>query len=105
MQTYIDYDNMLKLSNEAKKPMTEFDLGQVLQIKSKKTLNALLSRFESLSLIFRDSVTKYGKELKAIYINDTYCFRKGVHSKYKNKNKKTDQAVKVFIDSLQEVFV
>ncbi|MFK4427939.1 hypothetical protein [Bacillus sp. RC51] len=103
MQVYIDYDNILNLSNVAKKPMTESDLGQILQIKSKRTLDALLSKLENLSLIFRDSVTKYGKKHEAIYINDTYCFRKDVHSKYNNK--KTDQAVKLFMDSLQEVFV
>ncbi|KGP71511.1 hypothetical protein [Pontibacillus yanchengensis] len=102
MQTYIDYKNMIKLKNDSKLPMNKKQLQQMLKIKSDKTLRNLLKRLESKGFIYSNTVELYGKSHKAFFIADKYCFRKGVSGAYKNR--KTNNAVKVFIKSLQDVF-
>lgn len=101
MQTYVDYNNMLKGTPDAKLPMSNKELAQVLNVTT-KTVSNLLKKFEGMELIHRGTVELYGKSHKAFFISSEYCFRKGVggqHSKYK-----TDEAVKVFINSLQDAF-
>jgi hypothetical protein len=102
MQTYINYDNMLKIHPDAKHPMTVKELQQALKIKSPKTIRKLLKEFERLSLIYIDTVEFHGKKHEAIFIAEEYCFRKGIGGDYSKR--KTDNAVKVFINSLQDVY-
>ena len=70
MQSYISYDNMLKMKNDSKLPMTKKEVMGVLKIKKLHTLNALLKNFVELGLIFEDKVELYGKE--DIEHNTTY---------------------------------
>jgi hypothetical protein len=61
-----------------------------------------MAEFEELGLIYTKEVEMYGKTYGAFFINDAYCFKKGLQGE--NKNRKTANAVKVFIDTLQEVY-
>lgn len=99
MQTYVDYKNMVKATADAKTPMKTKDIAEALGVTA-QTANTLLKKFEKLNLITRKKVEIAGKNYKAVFINSDYCFRKGIGSEFSNK--KTDKAVKVFINSLQE---
>lgn len=102
LQTYIDYKNMIKITPDSKAPMSKKEIAEVLQIKSDKTLRSILKKLQELELLHMDKVELYGKSHKAYFISSDYCFRKGVGSEYSNK--KTDNAVKVFLNSLQSVY-
>ncbi|MFE4129695.1 hypothetical protein [Peribacillus sp. YIM B13482] len=101
LQTYVDYKNMVKANADAKTPMKTKEIAEALGVTA-QTTNTVLKKFEKLSLIYRDKVEVAGKSYKAVFISSDYCFRKGVGAEYSNK--KTDKAVKVFINSLQEAF-
>jgi hypothetical protein len=102
LQTYIDYKNMLRASGDSKLPMTVVELQDVLKIKSEKTLRAMLKRLEKLGIIYKEKVELYGNSHKAYFISTDYCFRKG--SGGANSKLKTDNVVKVFMDTLQAVY-
>lgn len=99
MQSYISYDNMLKMENDAKLPMTKKELMEVLKIKKPHTLNALLKKFAELQLVSEEKVELYGKQYKAFFINKEYCFRKDVNSRASVK-----KTVRVFMDNLKELY-
>ncbi|MFC0235144.1 MarR family transcriptional regulator [Fictibacillus phosphorivorans] len=99
MQSYISYDNMLKMENDAKLPMTKKELMEVLKIKKPHTVNALVKKFIELGLVSEDKVELFGKEYKAFFINKEYCFRKDVNSK--SSVKKT---ARVFMDNVKELY-
>lgn len=99
MQCYISYDNMLKMENDAKLPMTKKELMQVLKIKKPHTLNDLLKRFIELGLVSEEKVELYNKEYKAFFINKDYCFRKDVNSRASVK-----KTARIFMDNLKELF-
>jgi predicted transcriptional regulator len=101
MQTYVDYKNMVKAYADAKTPMSVNDIAEVLDVTTKTVAN-LLNKLEKLSIIHREKVEVSGKRYKAVFINSDYCFRKGVGAEFSNK--KTDKAVKVFFNSLQEAY-
>lgn len=101
MQTFVDYKNMVKANADAKTPMKTKDIAEALDVTT-KTLNNLLNKLEKLSLIYREKLEVAGKNYKAVFINSNCCFRKGIGAKFSNK--KTDKAVKVFINSLQDAF-
>lgn len=101
MQTYIDYNNMLR-AKDAKLPMKPVELRKALKITDNRTFKKLMAEFEELGLIYHKEVELYGKTYKAIFVNDKYCFKKGLQGD--NKNRKTSNAVKVFIDTLQDVY-
>lgn len=101
MQTYVDYKNMLKVNADAKNPMKSKDIAKVLSV-SVQTVNNLLRKLEKKELISRYKIEVSGKQLKAVFIKDAYCFRKGIGAEFSNK--KTDRAVKVFINSLQDAY-
>ncbi|MBY8908879.1 hypothetical protein K6L05_03650 [Salinicoccus roseus] len=102
LQSYMDWQNMIKNKPMDKLPMTKQEMQAVLQIRSEKTLRGLLKRFTERELINEGSAESYGKSYKAYYINSAYCFRKSVIGD--NKNRKTDKAVKVFMDSIKDVY-
>lgn len=99
MQSYISYDNMLKMKNDSKLPMTKKEVMGVLKIKKLHTLNALLKNFVELGLIFEDKVELYGKEYKAFFISKEYCFRKDINSKLSVK-----KTARVFMDNIKELY-
>lgn len=99
MQCYINYDNMLKMDNEAKLPMTKPELMKVLKIKKPHTVNALIKHFVELGLVIEGSTDLYGKQYKAFFLDKKYCFRKDVNSR--SSVKKT---VKVFMDTVKELY-
>ncbi|MFE4350189.1 helix-turn-helix domain-containing protein [Peribacillus butanolivorans] len=101
MQTYVDYNNMLKSAPLGKLPMTNKELAEALNV-TPKTVSSLMKKFEKMEVIHRDTVELYGKSHKAFFINSDYCFRTGVGGQF-SKNK-VDKAVKIFIGSLQEAF-
>lgn len=101
MQTYVDYKNMLKVNADARNPMKSKDIAEVLSITT-QTVNILLKKLEKKELISRNKIEVSGKQHKAVFINDAYCFRKGIGAEFSNK--KTDRAVKVFINSLQDAY-
>lgn len=99
MQSYISYDNMLKMENDSKLPMTKKELMQVLKIKKPHTLNDLLKKFMALDLVTEEKVELYGKQYKAFFINKDYCFRKDVNSRISVK-----KTARVFMDNLKELY-
>ena len=99
MQCYISYDNMLKMENDAKLPMTKKEVMEVLKIKKPHTINALVKKFVDLGLITEKKVELYNKEYKAFFINKEYCFRKDVNSRTSVK-----KTARVFMDNLKELF-
>ncbi|EIT85380.1 hypothetical protein A374_11570 [Fictibacillus macauensis ZFHKF-1] len=99
MQSYISYENMLKMNNDSKLPMTKKELAEVLKIKKAHTINALVKKFVDLGLVSEDKAELYGKEYKAFYINKEYCFRKDVNSRTSVK-----KTVRVFIDNIKELY-
>ncbi len=101
MQTYVDYKNMVKVYADAKTPMSVNDIAVALDV-TPKTVGNLLIKLEKLSIIHREKVEVSGKRYKAVFINSDFCFRKGVGAVFSNK--KTDKAVKVFVNSLQEAY-
>lgn len=101
LQTYVDYKNMVKANVEAKIPMNTQDIADALSV-SKKTVGVFLRKFEKMDLITRERVEIAGKKYRAVFINSNYCFKKGIGTKLSSK--KTDRAVKVFINTLQESF-
>lgn len=101
MQTYVDYKNMVKADANAKTPMKTKDIAEALNITA-QTVNTLLKKLEKLSIIYREKIEISGKNYKAVFINSDYCFRKGIGAEFSSK--KTDKAVKVFINSLQDAF-
>ncbi|MBE2978952.1 hypothetical protein [Priestia megaterium] len=101
MQTYIDYNNMLRVK-DAKLPMKPVEIRKALKIKDNRTFRNLMTEFLDLGLVYNKDVEMYGKTYKAMFVNDAYCFKKGLQGD--NKNRKTTNAVKVFIDTLQDVY-
>lgn len=101
MQTYVDYKNMLKKTPDANIPLSNKELAEILGV-TVKTVNSILKGFEQKGFIKREKVESYGKMHKAIFISADYCFKKGVSGEFSKK--KTDKAVKVFIDSLQDAY-
>ena len=101
LQTHVDYKNMVKANTDAKIPLATVGIAEALEVTT-KTANNLLNKLEKLNIIHRDKVVVAGKIYKAVFINSDFCFRKGVGAEFSNK--KTDKAVKVFINSLQETF-
>ena len=99
MQSYISYDNMLKMENDSKLPMTKPELMQVLKIKKPHTINALVKKLVELGMVTEDKVELYGKEYKAFFISKEYCFRKDANSRASLK-----KTAKVFIDNLKELY-
>jgi plasmid maintenance system antidote protein VapI len=99
MQSYISYDNMLKMENDAKLPMTKKELMEVLKIKKPHTINALVKKFIELDLLKEGKVDLYGKQYKAFFVNKKYCFRKDVNSKVSTK-----KTARVFMDNLKELY-
>ncbi|CDQ38920.1 hypothetical protein [Virgibacillus salexigens] len=102
LQTYIDYKNMIKSTTDSNLPMTREQMQEVLKISSNKTLVNLVKRFKKQGLLYEEKVGLYGKQHKAFFIADKYCFRKGISGD--SRKRKTDKAVKVFMSSLQEVY-
>lgn len=101
LQTYVDYKNMLRLPN-AKLPMKPLEIRRALKITDSRTFKTLQAKLEELELIYTKDVEMYGKTYTAFFINDKYCFKTGLHGEYKNR--KTNKAVKFFINTLQEVY-
>lgn len=99
METYIDYKNMLKLTPEHKLPMTREELAKALKV-SPRTIVALIQRFKKNGLITESYTELYGKKYKGIFLSDEYCFRKSKD----NQARKTDNAVKLFMSDLQDVY-
>ncbi len=95
LQTYIGYDNMLKISLNARVPMKEKELAEVLKIKQKRTYSGLLGKLMELGLIYKGKVTMFKKEYEAFFINKDYCLR---------GSSKENKVVKVFIKQLQELY-
>lgn len=95
LQTYIGYNNMLKMSLDAVVPMTEKELAEVLKIKQKRTYSGLLVKLMELGLIYKEKVTKFNKEYEAFFLNKDYCLR---------GPSKENKVVKVFIKQLQELY-
>lgn len=94
LQTYVDYENMLKMSH-SNLPMTEKELGKALRVKQPRTYKKVLNKFIEIGLMFKKPVTLYGKEYEAFFIAKKYCFR---------GSSKSDKVVKVFIGSLKELY-
>ncbi|WP_077308388.1 helix-turn-helix domain-containing protein [Terribacillus halophilus] len=101
LQVYVDYKNMVKANADAKTPMTTKQIAEVLGV-TEQTANRILKKLEKLSLIFRDKVVIAGRSYKAVFINSDYCFRKSKLGEFSDK--KTDNTVKVFIESLQTAY-
>jgi len=101
LQTFIDYNNMLR-EKDAKLPMKPVEIRKALKIKDNRTFKNLMTEFLDLGLVYNKDVEMYGKTYKAMFVNDAYCFKKGLQGS--NKNRKTTNAVKVFIDTLQDVY-
>lgn len=101
LQTYVDYKNMLR-HNGDKLPMKNVEIRKTLAISNRATFNTIMNEFKELGLIYKKDVALYGKTYEAIFINQDYCFRKGITGEFKNR--KTQSAVKVFLDSLQTVY-
>ncbi|KGA98121.1 hypothetical protein AJ85_18580 [Alkalihalobacillus alcalophilus ATCC 27647 = CGMCC 1.3604] len=101
LQTYVDYNNMLKASPNAKLPMNNKEIAKKLNV-TPRTVSTLIKKLVEKELLYKDTVVLYGKSHKAFFINPEYCFRTGVAGQY-SKNK-TDKVVKVFINSLQEAY-
>lgn len=94
MQSYVDYENMLKKSDSTL-PMTEKELGEALKIKQKRTYSKVIEKLIGLGLMYKESVTLYGKEYQAFFIAKKYCIR---------GSNKSDKVVKMFIGSIQELY-
>ncbi|MCE7793450.1 MarR family transcriptional regulator [Salipaludibacillus sp. CUR1] len=99
IQCYISYDNMLKKENDSKLPMTRKDLLEVLKIKKYDTVSSLINKFKKHGLIEEKKIDLYGKQYKALFVNDEYCFRKDV-----NKGKSTKKTAKVFMNNVKELY-
>ncbi|WHY84692.1 hypothetical protein QNH39_18835 [Neobacillus novalis] len=95
LQSYVDYSNMLKKTSDANLPMTEKELGHALKIKNKKHYSKVINKFIEIGLMNQKSVTHYGKEYQAFFIDNKYCLRGST---------KSDKVVKMFIGSLQELY-
>lgn len=95
LQSYIGYDNMLKMSLDARIPMTEKELAEVLRIRDKRTYSNLLRKFMELGLIQSKKVSLFKKEYGALYISNVYCLR---------GTSKENKLVKVFIKAMQELY-
>jgi hypothetical protein len=95
LHSYVDYDNMLKKSTDSRTPMTDKELAEVLRIKDKRTYSNLLGKFIELGLLHNRKIELFKKDYHAFYIADTYCFR---------GSSKENKVVKVFINSLQELY-
>lgn len=100
MQTYIDYNNLMKCSPDSKLPMSRVELQEKLKVGSYKTVVNLIQRFKKQGILVEKPVEMYGKKHKGFYLSDEYCFRKTSD----NKNRKTDRAVKLFMSDLQGVY-
>ncbi|GLY12507.1 hypothetical protein [Pseudobacillus badius] len=101
LQTYIDYNNMLRNRGD-KLPMKNVEIRRALNISNRGTFNKIMAQFEEMGLLYRKDVELYGKQYEAVFINNEYCFRKGISGE--NKGKNTKSAVRVFLDSLQDVY-
>ncbi|MGG0487117.1 hypothetical protein ABEY65_27595 [Priestia aryabhattai] len=101
LQTYIDYHNMLRIK-DAKLPMKNVEIRKALRIKTNSTFKKLMREFEELGLIHYAEVELFGKSYVGVFINDKYCFKKGLYGD--NKNRKINTTVKVFIDTLQDIY-
>ncbi|SDE01772.1 hypothetical protein SAMN05428987_0205 [Paenibacillus sp. CF095] len=95
LQSYIGYDNMLKMSLGARIPMTEKELAEVLRIRDKRTYSNILRKFMELDLIQSKKVSLFKKEYEALYISNVYCLR---------GTSKENKLVKVFIKAMQELY-
>ncbi|MBT2286836.1 hypothetical protein J7E78_25255 [Paenibacillus polymyxa] len=95
LQLYIGYDNMLKMSLDARIPMTEKGLAEVLRIRDKRTYSNLLRKFMELGLIQSQRVSLFKKEYEALYISKAYCLR---------GTSKETRLVKVFIEAMHELY-
>lgn len=102
LQTYVNYENMLRLTADSNLPMTRKEMQQALKINSNKTLVDVLKRFKENNLITEEKIERYGKSYTAFFINPQYAFRKGAVGS--NSDRRTDAAVKVFMDELQDVY-
>lgn len=101
MQTYTDYDNVLKENKDSKAPMTRKQLEEKLNV-TKNTMTSLIKTLKKEGLVKEEKIEVYGKKRKAIILTDIYSFRKSLIGD--NKHRKTDNAVKVFMQELQEVY-
>ncbi|MEK3674861.1 hypothetical protein [Paenibacillus sp. FSL R10-2771] len=95
LQSYIGYGNMLKMSLDARVPMTEKGLAEVLRIRDKRTYSNLLRKFMELGLIQSQRVSLFKKEYQALYISKAYCLR---------GTSKENKLVKVFIEAMHELY-
>jgi hypothetical protein len=95
LQSYVDYNNMLKKSSDANIPMTEKELGEALKVKNKKHYIKVIDKFIYFGLMYKESVTHYNKEYQAFFIDKKYCLR---------GSNRSDKVVKMFIGSVQELF-
>jgi hypothetical protein len=95
LQTYVDYNNMLKITTDARVPMTDKEIGEVLRIKNKKYYSKAIEKFIELGLLHSVKTTLFNKEYDAFYIDENYCLR---------GSSKENKVVKVFINSLQELY-
>lgn len=99
IQSYINYNNMLKLENDSKLPMEKKELMEVLKIKKPHTINKLLKKLYQLDMMHEDEVDLYGKSYKALYVNEKYSFRKDV-----NKRKSMKKTAKVFMNNIRDLY-
>lgn len=104
LQTFTDYNNILKEDSEdSKVPMNKKQLQEKLNI-GRNTLYKVLKSLKRQGLLEEKKIDSYGKQRKAMILTDEYSFRKSViYDNGKNK-KDTDKAVKVFMSELQDIY-
>ncbi|WP_143804820.1 hypothetical protein [Paraliobacillus ryukyuensis] len=90
---------MLKMENDSKLPMTKKELMEVLKINKPHTINKLIKQFKELDMMSEDKVELYGKQHKAFFVNEKYCFRKDVIKKASTK-----KTAKVFMNNIKELY-
>lgn len=95
LQTYMDYNNMLKMTLHGRLPMTEKEIAEVLRIRDKRTYSKLFDKFKVLGLIHSNKIALFNQEYEAFYINKDYCLR---------GSSQTNKLVKVFINAMQELY-
>lgn len=102
LQTYTDYNNMLRRAEGSTLPMRQSDIRKALRISDNRTLTNLMELWESQGIIHWEIVTMYGKEHKAYFVNEAYSFKKGLQAKFSSR--KTSKAVKLFTEDLQALY-
>lgn len=99
LSSYIDYNNMLKMTENSKVPMTQKEMRGILKISKQDTLRTVLKVFKENKLLTEEKIIAYGTERTAYFLSNDLIFKKSVTSRKSVKN-----TAKVWVESVQELY-